>query len=86
MSSLALFYYTPRGYTLVLIDCTSLNTQLHAVCIAVLINKQGKSTTQVFYKPSPVEHETFSVIVNPEEYKRWSGGDKTIPLVEVVDC
>lgn len=23
--------------------------------------------------------------MNPEEYKRWSGGDKTIPLVEVVD-
>ncbi|TIB62945.1 hypothetical protein E3P78_02112 [Wallemia ichthyophaga] len=44
-----------------------------------------KSTTQVFHKPSPTEHETFSVVVNPDEYKKWSQGDRTIPLVEVVD-
>ncbi|TIB81127.1 DUF1960-domain-containing protein [Wallemia mellicola] len=72
-------------YALELVVCTPSNTRLHAVYIARLTHNQGKSTTQVFYKPSPVEHETFSVIVNPDEYKRWSEGDKTIPLVEVVD-
>ena len=86
VSSLAVFYYTPRAYPLVLVVCTAFNTRLDAVYRAILTYKQGKSTTQVFYKPSPVEHETFSVIVNPDEYKRWSEGDKTIPLVEVVDC
>ena len=46
---------------------------------------QGKSTTQVFYKPSPTEYETFGVVIKPEEYKKWKDGDTSIPLVEVVD-
>ncbi|KAH9049609.1 ribosome maturation protein [Lactarius hengduanensis] len=43
----------------------------------------GKSATKVVYKPDPNASDVFLVLVNP--YKKWKGGDRTIPLVEVVD-
>lgn len=45
----------------------------------------GKSATKVVYKPDPNASDVFLVLVNPVEYKKWKGGDRTIPLVEVVD-
>jgi len=45
----------------------------------------GKSITKVVYKPDPNTSDVFLVVVNPEEYKRWKEGDRTIPLVDVVD-
>ncbi|EIM87967.1 DUF1960-domain-containing protein, partial [Stereum hirsutum FP-91666 SS1] len=45
----------------------------------------GKALTKVIYKPDPNAGETFTVIVNPAEFKKWKEGGDTIPLVEVVD-
>ncbi|KAK7470350.1 ATPase [Stygiomarasmius scandens] len=45
----------------------------------------GKQLTKVIYKPDPTKTEEYIVIVNPEEFKKWSDGDTSIPLVEVVD-
>ncbi|KAF8505938.1 ribosome maturation protein [Russula emetica] len=43
----------------------------------------GKSATKVIYKPDHNASDVFIVIVNPVE--KWKDGDRTIPLVEVVD-
>ncbi|KDR84003.1 hypothetical protein GALMADRAFT_236570 [Galerina marginata CBS 339.88] len=40
---------------------------------------------KVIYKPNTQSTEEYSIIVNPEEYKKWKDGDTTIPLAEVVD-
>jgi len=45
----------------------------------------GKSIAKVVYKPDPNASDVFLVIVNPVEYKKWKDGDRTIPLVDVVD-
>jgi len=45
----------------------------------------GKSVTKIVYKPDPNASDIFLVIVNPVEFKKWKDGDRTIPLVEVVD-
>ncbi|KAH9061003.1 DUF1960-domain-containing protein [Lactarius vividus] len=45
----------------------------------------GKAATKVVYKPDPNASDVFLVLVNHVEYKKWKGGDRTIPLVEVVD-
>jgi len=45
----------------------------------------GKSFTKVVYKPDPNSSDVFLVIVNPVEYKKWKDGDRTVPLIEVVD-
>ena len=42
--------------------------------------------TKVIYKPDPQSTDEYTVIVNPEEYKKWKEGDTTIPLVNVVDA
>ncbi|KAF5322782.1 hypothetical protein D9619_000601 [Psilocybe cf. subviscida] len=41
--------------------------------------------TKVVYKPDTQSTEEYTVIVNPEEYKKWIDGDTTIPLAQVVD-
>jgi len=41
--------------------------------------------TKVVYKPDTQSTDEFTVIVNPEEYKKWKEGDTTIPLADVVD-
>ncbi|PWN99305.1 DUF1960-domain-containing protein [Tilletiopsis washingtonensis] len=45
-----------------------------------------KTFHKVVYKPSVESSELFQVIVNGEEYKKWKGGDTTIPLADVVDA
>ncbi|KAL1739994.1 ribosome maturation protein [Schizophyllum fasciatum] len=45
-----------------------------------------KNVTKVVYKPDSQSTDEYIVIVNADEYKRWKDGDKTIPLVEVVDA
>ncbi|KAJ7572554.1 ribosome maturation protein [Mycena floridula] len=44
-----------------------------------------KSLTKVIYKPDSQSTEEYTIIVNPEEYKKWKDGDTTIPIAEVVD-
>ncbi|KAF5358918.1 hypothetical protein D9758_004862 [Tetrapyrgos nigripes] len=34
----------------------------------------GKELTKVIYKPDPNKTEEFTVIVNPEEFKKWKDG------------
>ncbi|KAF8213836.1 ribosome maturation protein [Mycena galopus ATCC 62051] len=41
--------------------------------------------SKVIYKPDSQSTEEFTVIVNPEEYKKWKDGVSTIPLADVVD-
>ncbi|KAJ9110700.1 hypothetical protein QFC19_001529 [Naganishia cerealis] len=45
----------------------------------------GKEINIVVLKPVPQSTKEYMVIINPDEYKKWKGGDKTIPLVQVVD-
>jgi len=40
--------------------------------------------TKVIYKSDTQSTDEFTVMVNPEEYKKWSEGDTSIPLVDVV--
>ncbi|KAI0775386.1 DUF1960-domain-containing protein [Irpex lacteus] len=44
-----------------------------------------KSLTKVVYKPSTQSTDEFTVVVNPEEFKKWKEGGETIPLADVVD-
>ncbi|KAE8221451.1 hypothetical protein CF319_g5196 [Tilletia indica] len=44
-----------------------------------------KNVSKVVYKPDTQSTDTYIVIVEPNEYKKWADGDKTIPLTEVVD-
>lgn len=44
-----------------------------------------KQFHKVVYKPDSQSTDEYMVIVNGDEYKKWIGGDKTIPLAEVVD-
>ncbi|TFK68178.1 DUF1960-domain-containing protein [Pluteus cervinus] len=44
-----------------------------------------KALTKVIFKPSTQSTDEFTIIVNPEEYKRWKDGGESIPLAEVVD-
>ncbi|KAJ9100912.1 hypothetical protein QFC20_005328 [Naganishia adeliensis] len=38
------------------------------------------------FEKSHIQHtKVYMVIVNEDEYKKWKGGDKTIPIVQVVD-
>lgn len=46
----------------------------------------GKSVAKVVYKPDPNASDVFLVVVDPVEFKKWRDGDKTIPLVDVVDA
>ena len=41
--------------------------------------------TRVVYKADPMSTDEYIVIVNPEAYVSWRNGDKTIPLVYVVE-
>ncbi|KIM46427.1 hypothetical protein M413DRAFT_8284 [Hebeloma cylindrosporum] len=41
--------------------------------------------TKVLYKPDHTQPHEYSIIINPEEYKKWMEGDTTIPLADVVD-
>ncbi|KZP20159.1 DUF1960-domain-containing protein [Athelia psychrophila] len=44
-----------------------------------------KSLTKVIYKPDSQSTDEFIAIVNPEEFKKWKEGDRSIPLADVVD-
>ncbi|KAF9464854.1 DUF1960-domain-containing protein [Collybia nuda] len=44
-----------------------------------------KALTKVIYKPDHTSTSEYTVIVNPEEFKKWKDGDTSIPLSEVVD-
>jgi len=44
-----------------------------------------KALTKVVYQPDPSRTDEYSLIVNPEEYKKWKEGDTSVPLIEVVD-
>jgi len=41
--------------------------------------------TKIIYKPDTQSTDEYTIIVNPEEYKKWKAGDTTIPLADVVD-
>ncbi|KAF6762212.1 ribosome maturation protein [Ephemerocybe angulata] len=43
------------------------------------------AVTKVVYKPDSQSTDEYTVVINPEEYHKWKGGDKTIPLASVVD-
>ncbi|KAK0558045.1 hypothetical protein OC846_000037 [Tilletia horrida] len=45
----------------------------------------AKTVAKVVYKPDTQSTDSYIVIVNPEEYKKWKDGGHTIPLVDVVD-
>jgi len=45
----------------------------------------AKTITKVIYKPDSQSTEEYTVLVNPEEFKKWKNGDTTIPLADVVD-
>ncbi|KAN0064158.1 hypothetical protein ACQY0O_003325 [Thecaphora frezii] len=45
-----------------------------------------KSFHKVVYKPDSQSTDEYIVIVNGDVYQKWIKGDKTIPLVEVVDA
>ncbi|THV08270.1 DUF1960-domain-containing protein [Dendrothele bispora CBS 962.96] len=45
----------------------------------------GKQLTKVIYKPDSTKSEEYIIIVNPEEFKKYSEGDTSVPLVDVVD-
>ncbi|KAJ3864952.1 ribosome maturation protein [Lentinula novae-zelandiae] len=45
----------------------------------------ARELTKVVYKPDPQKSEEYIIIVNPTDYKKWSEGDTSIPLAEVVD-
>ncbi|KAH8830345.1 DUF1960-domain-containing protein [Flagelloscypha sp. PMI_526] len=44
-----------------------------------------KALTKVIYKPSSQSTEEYIIIVNPDEFEKYSKGGKSIPLTEVVD-
>ncbi|KAG5648837.1 hypothetical protein DXG03_000186 [Asterophora parasitica] len=44
-----------------------------------------KSLTKVIYKPDHTSNSEYTVIVNPEEFKKLCFTDTSIPLAEVVD-
>jgi len=44
-----------------------------------------KTVTKVVYKRDAHSTDEFIIIVNPEEYKKWKSGDKSVPLADVVD-
>jgi len=43
-----------------------------------------KALTKVIYKPDTQSTDEYTVIVDPDEFKKWKNGD-TIPLAQVVD-
>jgi len=45
----------------------------------------AKHVSKVIYKPGSQSTDEFTVIVNPVEYKKYVGGETSIPLVQVVD-
>ncbi|KAG5721736.1 hypothetical protein E4T56_gene17641, partial [Termitomyces sp. T112] len=45
----------------------------------------SKSLTKVIYKPDHTSTDEYTVIVNPEEYKKWKAGDTSVPISQVVD-
>jgi protein AFG1 len=47
--------------------------------------KDSQTLYKVTYKPDPQSTEEFIILVNKEEYTKWKDGDRSIPLVEVVD-
>ncbi|KAI0783404.1 ribosome maturation protein [Abortiporus biennis] len=51
----------------------------------MVAQKSGQALTKVVYKVSPQSTDEFTIIVHPEEYKKWLEGGDTIPLTEVVD-
>ncbi|KAL9940906.1 hypothetical protein V8E36_000394 [Tilletia maclaganii] len=44
-----------------------------------------QTISKVVYQPDTQSTDTYSVIVNADEYKKWHDGGETIPLAEVVD-
>ncbi|KAG8810306.1 hypothetical protein FRC18_004124 [Serendipita sp. 400] len=44
-----------------------------------------KQVTKLIYKPDTQSTEEYIMFVNHEEFEKYSGGDKSIPIVEVVD-
>ncbi|CAD6954287.1 unnamed protein product [Tilletia controversa] len=45
-----------------------------------------KNVSKVVYQPDTQSTDSYIVIVNADEFKKWHDGDKTIPLIEVVDA
>ncbi|KAJ8495036.1 hypothetical protein ONZ45_g13029 [Pleurotus djamor] len=44
-----------------------------------------QTLSKVIYKPDPQSTDEYTVFVNPSEYEKWKAGDRSIPLVEVVE-
>ncbi|KAI0796979.1 ribosome maturation protein [Abortiporus biennis] len=51
----------------------------------MVAQKSGQTLTKVVYRVSPQSTDEFSIIVYPEQYKKWLEGGDTIPLTDVVD-
>ncbi|KAI0650515.1 DUF1960-domain-containing protein [Trametes meyenii] len=45
----------------------------------------GRELTKIVFKPTPESSDSYIIIVNPAEYRKWKEGGKSIPLTEVVD-
>ncbi|KAF9569274.1 DUF1960-domain-containing protein [Agrocybe pediades] len=41
--------------------------------------------TKLVYKPDTQSTDEYTIIINPEEYKKWKNGDTSIPYAEIVD-
>ncbi|KAJ9101113.1 hypothetical protein QFC21_003331 [Naganishia friedmannii] len=46
----------------------------------------GHEIDIVSFDPKSGHSIKYMVVINPDEYKKWKSGDKTIPLVQVVDA
>ncbi|CAG7848810.1 SubName: Full=Uncharacterized protein {ECO:0000313/EMBL:CCA68136.1} [Serendipita indica DSM 11827] len=44
-----------------------------------------KSLTKLIYKPDSQSTDEYIMFVNADEYRKYSSGDSSVPIVEVVD-
>ncbi|KAK4054763.1 hypothetical protein OIV83_000687 [Microbotryomycetes sp. JL201] len=67
-------------------DTAAVHTILLTNLLPFAVVAPPATTTKCVYKPDSMSTDEFIIIVGDEDAaKKWLGGDKTIPLVEIVD-